>query len=30
MSIQLVIGPEAINSYQRLSYTPWHAIAEFR
>jgi hypothetical protein len=29
MSIQLVIGPEAINSYQRLSYTPWHAIAEF-
>jgi hypothetical protein len=29
MSIQLVIGPEAVNSYQRLSYTPWHAIAEF-
>jgi hypothetical protein len=29
MSINLVIGPEAINSYQRLSYTPWHAIAEF-
>ena len=29
MSMQLVIGPEAINSYQRLSYTPWHAIAEF-
>jgi hypothetical protein len=29
MSIQLVIGPEAIISYQRLSYTPWHAIAEF-
>jgi len=29
MSIQLVIGPEATNSYQRLSYTPWHAIAEF-
>jgi len=29
MTIQLVIGPEAINSYQRLSYTPWHAIAEF-
>jgi Histidine kinase-, DNA gyrase B-, and HSP90-like ATPase len=29
MSIQLVIGPEAISSYQRLSYTPWHAIAEF-
>jgi hypothetical protein len=29
MSIELVIGPEAINSYQRLSYTAWHAIAEF-
>jgi hypothetical protein len=29
MTIQLVIGPEAITSYQRLSYTPWHAIAEF-
>src|ERR1035437_734538 len=29
MSINLVIGPEAINSYQRLSYTPWHALAEF-
>ncbi|HEX5714801.1 MAG TPA: ATP-binding protein [Thermoanaerobaculia bacterium] len=29
MSMQLVIGPEAINSYHRLSYTPWHAIAEF-
>jgi Histidine kinase-, DNA gyrase B-, and HSP90-like ATPase len=29
MSMQLVIGPEAISSYQRLSYTPWHAIAEF-
>lgn len=29
MSIQLVIGPEAISSYQRLSYTAWHAIAEF-
>lgn len=29
MSINLVIGPEAINSYQRLSYTAWHAIAEF-
>jgi Histidine kinase-, DNA gyrase B-, and HSP90-like ATPase len=29
MTIQLVIGPEAITSYQRLSYTAWHAIAEF-
>jgi hypothetical protein len=29
MTIQLVIGPEAISSYQRLSYTPWHAIAEY-
>lgn len=29
MTMQLVIGPEAISSYQRLSYTPWHAIAEY-
>jgi hypothetical protein len=29
MSIQLLIGPDAITSYKRLSYTPWHAIAEF-
>jgi hypothetical protein len=29
MSIQLIIGPDAITSYKRLAYTPWHAIAEF-
>lgn len=29
MSIQLLIGPDAITSYKRLAYTPWHAIAEF-
>lgn len=29
MSIQLIIGPDAITSYRRLAYTPWHAIAEF-
>lgn len=29
MSIQLTIGPDAITSYKRLAYTPWHAIAEF-
>ena len=29
MALELKIGPDAINSYKRLSYTPWHAIAEF-
>src|SRR5205823_14513039 len=29
MSIQLLIGPDAITSYKRLAYSPWHAIAEF-
>jgi len=29
MSIELKIGLDAINSYRRLAYTPWHAIAEF-
>lgn len=29
MPLQLVIGPEAITSYRRLAYSPWHAIAEF-
>ena len=29
MAIQLIIGPEAITSYRRLAYSPWHAIAEF-
>jgi hypothetical protein len=28
MSIHLQIGNEAINSYKRLAYTAWHAIAE--
>jgi hypothetical protein len=27
--MEFKIGVEAINSYKRLSYTPWHAIAEF-
>lgn len=27
--MQLEIGLDAIASYRRLSYTPWHAIAEF-
>ena len=29
MAIQLKLGLEVIRSYRRLSYTPWHAIAEF-
>ncbi len=29
MPIQLIIGPDAITSYRRLAYSPWHAIAEF-
>ena len=29
MAIQLIIGPDAITSYRRLAYSPWHAIAEF-
>lgn len=29
MTIKLVIGPNAITSYRRLAYTPWHALAEF-
>ena len=28
MAIQLQLGLEVIQSYKRLSYTPWHAIAE--
>ncbi len=28
MSIQLELGLQVIQSYKRLSYTPWHAIAE--
>lgn len=29
MNFELKIGLNAIASYRRLSYTPWHAIAEF-
>lgn len=29
MPIELQIGLNAIYSYRRLAYTPWHAIAEF-
>lgn len=29
MAIQLELGLDVIRSYKRLSYTPWHAIAEF-
>ena len=27
--MQLIVGPDAITSYRRLDYSPWHAIAEF-
>lgn len=27
--MQLIIGPDAIGSYRRLAYSPWHALAEF-
>lgn len=29
MPLELKIGLDAINSYRRLAYTPWHALAEF-
>ena len=29
MSFEMKIGLSAIDSYRRLDYTPWHAIAEF-
>src|SRR5205809_8070667 len=29
MALELKIGLDVINSYKRLAYTPWHAIAEF-
>lgn len=29
MGIQLDLGLDIIRSYKRLSYTPWHALAEF-
>jgi hypothetical protein len=27
--VQLQLGPEVLRSYKRMSYTPWHALAEF-
>ena len=27
--MELIVGPNAITSYRRLDYSPWHAIAEF-
>ncbi len=27
--MKMIIGPDAITSYRRLAYSPWHAIAEF-
>lgn len=29
MALELKIGLDAINSYRRLAYSPWHALAEF-
>src|SRR5690606_29233335 len=29
MKLHLDIGPTAILAYRRLSYSPWHALAEF-
>ena len=29
MALTLKIGLDAVTSYRRLAYTPWHAIAEF-
>ena len=29
MPLEIKIGLDAINSYRRLAYTPWHALAEF-
>lgn len=29
MSLKLKVGLSVIDSYKRLAYTPWHAIAEF-
>lgn len=29
MSLRIQIGLDAISSYRRLSYSPWHALAEF-
>ena len=27
--MEVYIGPEIVRSYKRLSYTVWHALAEF-
>ena len=29
MEAELLIGPQALSAYSRLSYTMWHALAEF-
>ncbi len=29
IATELTIGPQAIEAYSRLSYTMWHALAEF-
>jgi hypothetical protein len=29
MAVEIRIGLDAITSYKRLAYTPWHALAEF-
>ncbi|MEX2283965.1 MAG: ATP-binding protein [Gemmatimonadota bacterium] len=29
MALEFRVGPDTINSYRRLSYEPWYAIAEF-
>ncbi len=29
MPLEMKIGLDAITSYKRLAYTPWHALAEF-
>src|SRR5690606_36455336 len=29
VSLEFRVGPDTINSYRRLSYQPWYAIAEF-
>ena len=29
MAVMLELGLSVINSYRRLAYTPWHALAEF-
>jgi hypothetical protein len=29
MTIPLIVGSDVLRSYKRLSYSPWHALAEF-